>query len=384
MLWHVLTPEYPPDCGGVSDYTAMLASALADAGDLVHVWHPPSSRCQPDAPASPGVAVHQLPDRFGRASRSLLQRTCAEVPGTILVQYVPSAFGLHGGNVPFCRWVLRMRRAGADVRVMFHEPFFYFGFERPWRNALAITQRLMASLLIRGATTLYFSTENWFRYLEPFGPVSHAVVTPVPSTVSTEADATTITTWRDRVRAGGRVVVGHFGTYGDHVGDELRKVVPEIWRVIPDARVLLIGEGSAGFAERMSGAAPLHSSLAATGRLPSIDAAAAMRACDVLIAPYPDGVTTRRTSVMAALTSGRAVVTTDGPLTEPVWRDTGAVALVGVGDAASFATEVKGLVTNTEKRVALGARGRQVYDDRFDLSHTISVLRGADVAVAVP
>ena len=31
-VWYLLTGEYPPDGGGIADYTALLARALADAG----------------------------------------------------------------------------------------------------------------------------------------------------------------------------------------------------------------------------------------------------------------------------------------------------------------------------------------------------------------
>ena len=37
MSWHLITCEYPPDIGGISDHTAQLASGLAAAGDEVHV-----------------------------------------------------------------------------------------------------------------------------------------------------------------------------------------------------------------------------------------------------------------------------------------------------------------------------------------------------------
>jgi glycosyltransferase involved in cell wall biosynthesis len=382
MLWHVLTPEYPPGCGGVGDYTHSLAVALAEGGDVVHVWYPSSQR-ESLSHTSPRLVAHELPNRFGRASRDELDRAFAGMPGTILVQYVPNGFGLRGNNLPFCRWLLGLRRSGADVRVMFHEPFFYFGVERPWRNALAVTQRLMATLLIRASGTLYFSTEAWFDHLAPFGSVSDASVLPIPANLTIDPPASLVASWRDRVSAGRGMLLGHFGTYGEHVANELRQVLPAIWRMLPAARVLLVGEGSLGFAHGLQALAPSPSSLEATGRLTAMDAAAALRACEVLVAPFPDGVTTRRTSLMAALTTGRPVVTTDGPLTERVWRETGAVALVSVGDAGSFAREVTRLGQDAACREALGTRGRRLYDERFDLSHTVKALRHVGAAVPV-
>ena len=38
--WHIVTGEYPPARGGVSDYTFAIANGLASAGDEVNVWCP--------------------------------------------------------------------------------------------------------------------------------------------------------------------------------------------------------------------------------------------------------------------------------------------------------------------------------------------------------
>src|ERR1700726_386417 len=53
---HVITPEYPPQVGGVSDYVHQVAAKLAEAGEEVHIWCPVSSG---KAPESRGVIVHQ-------------------------------------------------------------------------------------------------------------------------------------------------------------------------------------------------------------------------------------------------------------------------------------------------------------------------------------
>jgi len=65
------------------------------------------------------------------------------------------------------------------------------------------------------------------------------------------------------------------------------------------------------------------------GGLTPEDLSSHVAACDVLIQPYLDGVSTRRTSFMAGLAHGRAIVTNHGRATEPLWatnwsRGTGA------------------------------------------------------------
>jgi glycosyltransferase involved in cell wall biosynthesis len=370
ITWHLLTPEYPPGCGGVGDYTALLAAGLAGAGDRVHVWYPASTIGAVEG-SDTGVIVHQLPDRFGRRSRAALAAALAADPGVLVAQYVPGAFGARGLNVPFCRWLARLRRAGADIRIMFHEPFFYFGLARPWRNLHAVVQRAMAAILLRAGTRVYYSTETWTRLLAPYGPQAAVEVLPIPSTIPVNVPIELIAqAWTQRR---GSFVIGHFGTYGDHVGSELREILPALVRRLPDARVLLIGSGGESFAKALPPG--VRDRVDATGRLSGADAAAALRACDLIVQPYPDGVTTRRTSVMAALATAVPVLTTDGPLTEPVWAQTSAVALAPAGDATVFVETAAGLAADRAARTALGARGRALYDGQFALGVTIARMR---------
>lgn len=367
--WHLLTPEFPPDCGGVGDYTALLAAGLAGAGDRVHVWYPAADDRVDDNGTR--VSVHRLPDRFGPSSRAAIAAALSAEPGIVVAQYVPGAFGARGLNVPFCRWLAGMRRAGTDVRVMFHEPFFYFGVSRPWRNVLAVVQRGMAAILLRAGLRVYYSTETWKRLLAPYGPQTGVEVLPIPSTIPADVPAESIARARERRR--GPFVVGHFGTYGDHVGDELRRILPALMDRLPDVRVLLVGGGGDGFARGLPSG--VRDRVDATGRLDGVDAAAGLRACDLLLQPYPDGVTTRRTSAMAALTTSMPVVTTTGSLTEPVWAGSSAVALAPAGDVAAIVDAVAWLAADPDARRLLGARGRQLYDAQFALDVTIARMR---------
>jgi glycosyltransferase involved in cell wall biosynthesis len=375
VIWHILTGEYPPFCGGVGDYTALVARGLEAGGDTVRVWAPSAHGDSDDA-------VRTLPDRFGASSRKVLDRAWQHEPGIILVQYVPNAFGARGANLAFCRWLREQARRGCDVRVMFHEPYFYFSLDRPWRNALAAVQRVMAAELIQASRCIYMSSPKWIHYLAPYGPLPDAVALPIPSTIPEHVDAESEARYRAWMQGPGAAsVVGHFGTYGEHVAGEVRSIVPRLLDEMPDVRLAFIGRGSIEFVESLRSTSIAPERMWASGGLSAADTAAALRACDLLVQPYPDGVTTRRTSVMAGLQNGVATVTSDGFLTEPIWREAAPVALAAARDSGAMVAAIAALLGDNDARYTLARRGQQVYRDQFSIERTIAALR---VSVAAP
>jgi glycosyltransferase involved in cell wall biosynthesis len=371
----LLTGEYPPRHGGVGDYTALLATALGARGCAVHVWSPVVT----DGPAGDTVTRHALPDGFGARSRQMLERALPALPGRVILQYVPNALGRRGANLGFCRWFARLRRTGLDARVMFHEPYFYFSAARPSRNLLAVVQRLMAAALLRASPVVYLSTETWVRYLRPYAPGGTSWITlPIPATVPrTEEQPGASSRWRTAAGGSARLV-GHFGTYGDHVARDLEPAIVALLESDPSLHVLLVGRGSTAFVGAVAGAHPRVAGLVhAAGELPAADVTSALQACDVLIQPYPDGVTTRRTSVMAGLAAGIAVVTTDGRLTERVWRETGAARLAPASSATRMRDGVLALLGDAAARARQAADGQRAYDERFAVEHTVDVLLSA-------
>jgi glycosyltransferase involved in cell wall biosynthesis len=116
----------------------------------------------------------------------------------------------------------------------------------------------------------------------------------------------------------------------------------------------------------------------ATGDLAPEAAAAHLAACHVLLQPFPDGVTTRRTSLMAGLALGKPVVTNAGALTETVWRERGGVALAPSPKELVPIAEV--LLCQPERWSELGERGRTLYRERFSLQRAVETLRLAGAA----
>jgi glycosyltransferase involved in cell wall biosynthesis len=203
-------------------------------------------------------------------------------------------------------------------------------------------------------------------------------VLPIPSTIPGTAWPQAVDAYRSEMASNGGPVVGHFGTYGAHVETALQRLLPSIAAAVPDARFAFMGAGSREFLTRLRSSSPDVAARSwASGRLDPPATAAALRACTVLIQPYPDGITTRRTSVMAGLRNAVATISTHGALTEPVWMESGAVALAPVGDVDAFSSTVASLLRDPVARVALSRRGAETYAERFSVERTIAVLRDA-------
>ena len=384
MRWHILTGEYPPQPGGVSDYTRLVARGLAAAGDSVVVWAPaPGRRGQARRVGQTedddtGVVVRWLPDRFGPRSLRTLSRELgrASGPRRLLVQYVPHAFGWKAANLPFCLWLRSRGRGQESVWVMFHEVAFPFDRDAPLPlNLLAATNRLMARLVGGVADRAFVSIPAWRRSVESVTHKGTPITwLPVPSGIPVVHDEPASAAIHARY-ANGHALVGHFGTYGRHMRTLLAGCISAL-AARCDCRLLLLGRDSESVAAELRHGFPaLVGRVHGTGALLPDDVSRHVSACDVMLQPYPDGISSRRTSAMAALSHARPVVTTSGPLTEDVWQSSGAAVLVPVADLAGLAEATAALATNPERRARIAEHARTLYRDQFDLPHTIATLR---------
>jgi glycosyltransferase involved in cell wall biosynthesis len=376
LKWHIITGEYPPQYGGVSDYTRLVAQALAGEGDQVEIWAPP---CDGVRSNDEDIRIHRLPDRFGRRSLAALQSGIRSASDTrVLVQYVPHAFGWKAMNLPLCLWL--SARCRKSLYVMFHEVSYPVARDQSIRhNALGIVTRAMALMLAASAREVMISTPGWESLLRP-SIRSKAKIrwTPVPSSVPVITDLAAVASIRLKLSATGRTLLGHFGTYGRWIAGPLRTIFQKILAGNEDVAVLLLGRGGEAFRERLVSEYPAFASrIHATGGLESGVLSHHISACDLFVQYYPDGVSSRRTSVMALIAHGRAVVTTCGPLTENVWRDSNAVMLAPAAEPAKLAGLVLQAIRDDAECRRIGEAARVLYYDRFDIRHTIAALRAS-------
>ncbi len=375
--WHIITSEFPPDVGGVSTYTRLVAQALARQGDDIHVWCAGSGGTSVMA----GLHVHRVFAGFGpsdllRASRRL---DTFKSPRRLLVQWVPHGFGWRSMNVGFCFWLVYRAMLGDRLEIMVHEPFLAFS-RGPLRHLLlALVHRFMAILLLRGASRVYVAIPAWETRLRPyaFGRSLEMTCLPVAAD-SPQAFGVNVDSIRDLYAPPPRLLIGHFGSYGAEVSNMLEDRLVATLRLRRQPVVLLIGQGSEGFRERLIRRNPdwcgrVH----ATGYVSESDLAAYLQICDVFVQPYPDGITARRTSATTCLSHARPVVTTEGLHTEAWWSSSGAVALVDCHDVDSFAKVVDTLADEASRRQSMGRNGRSLCAEKLSVDRIVAALRAA-------
>jgi len=385
---YIITPEYPPQIGGVSDYTYQVANGLAEAGDDVHVWCPRMrsqeaggrSKEPEQTSRSERVVVHR---ELGRIWPSDLRRVGKMLdsfpqPRRLLVQWVPHGFGLRAMNIPFCLWLCSRARKGDVVEIMAHECYLPFKRWAIKQNIAAIAQRSMTIILLRAARRVWVSIPAWetrFRSLT-FGRRLSFKWLPVPSNIPVINEPQAIATLRARYGVNGETVLGHFGTYNPHDRRVLRAVLSEILEKNDGQKILLMGRGSDSMRDEFVRDEPLwKDSIYGSGELDSRTLSLHLSACDVMLQPCQDGVSGRRTTVMAALAHGKPIVTTIGCLTESIWSESEAVSLAPCEDTKEIGAAVKGLLSDRKQREHLRVAAHNLYNERFDIDLVITALR---------
>ncbi len=371
--WHIITCEYPPQVGGVSDYTRLLAARLRNAGDDVHVWAPAF-----DAPPEPNVHrdLGDLSPRALRRAGKLLD--LHSKPRTLLVQWVPHGYGKRGINLGFCRWIASRVRSGDTLYLMVHEPCLEPG-QRLWKHRfVSLMQRRMVRVLLRSATRVFISIPGWESRLRDLAPPGlHFEWLPIPATIDTRPDPNAVARTRAQIAPAG-FILGHLGTYSSELRHILTPALLAILDQSPNAHVLLLGSNSDGFAAEFKSQAPAYAArVHGLGLLSDTELANHIAACDLMLQPYPDGLSSRRTSLMNVIAQGTPVVSNLGHLSEPFWEESQGVALAATSEPTQLASLCLQLISDEASRRHLGQVGQQLYRARFEWKNIVATLRSS-------
>jgi glycosyltransferase involved in cell wall biosynthesis len=282
-----------------------------------------------------------------------------QVVSTLMLQYNPFSFGRWGFApwLPVKLWRLKRSAPGLTVALMVHETYLPI---TDWRSAvMGVWQRLQFWAVALLADVIFTSIGAWRERLDAQSasrPVHHL---PVGSNLP-DMRASRVETRRALGAQEDTLVLAAFGT-GNPVRlmDYVVAATEELGASRGHTMLLNLGAGTPEIT--VSGTKVLT-----TGPMSDADVARHLAAADIFLSPFIDGVSTRRTTVMAALQHEVPIIGTDGPLTDTVMREApDAMRLTPVGDRAAFARAARELAGDSHDLRVRGRAAKTLYDQEF-------------------
>jgi glycosyltransferase involved in cell wall biosynthesis len=198
---------------------------------------------------------------------------------------------------------------------------------------------------------------------------------PIPSSFESVSSELPVSHPVSRDKSPKDINIGHFGTFAKAIANLLEPIILEMAEKIPRAHFVLLGRGGKEFAERLEKSGRIAPGrITATGPLGPKEITAQIQLCDLLIQPFPDGISTRRTSAMAGLLLGLPMITQTGHLTESVWSESRSVQFVPDPSPGAWAETAQTMIDAPEERMRLGSRALELYWTRFALARTLDRL----------
>ncbi len=402
-----LTGEYPPMQGGVADHTAHLARRLVGLGVDVSVLT--------STEAGSSHQVYPIITGWGFGCwRQIGHWLDEHGPHLLHIQYQAAAYDL-GGWVNWLPWWLRRRETRPRVVVTFHDLRVPYLFPKAgplrWRSILALAryadavivtnvedeQRLGKALGMgewgnegmresgnqgigeSGNRKSGKWTVSLPAFLSPDSPIPDTLtLIPLGSNVHPQPPSGYDRDgWRAKMGIEERtLLLAYFGFLNESKGGEdLVLALEQLVRQGHDAHLLMIG-GQVGdvdptnraYAERVRSlvrTCGLVERVYWTGYTSLEEVSANLLAADVVVMPYRDGVSFRRTTFIAALCHGRPVVTTYPTVPLVELRDGDNVLLVPPCDVDSLAGAIARLAGDAGLCARL-SEGAEALGGRFD------------------
>jgi len=358
----VCSPHYPPAASGVGDYTYFLARALAEMGRrvevLTSVGEPASNLDVPHV----GVEVHRVVESWGlEGIAQFVAVVRALRSNTILLQYAPHAYERRGITLGVNLLPAAVRAAtGKRVILNFHELFIPFDHV-PIHALGALWQRAMAFLIGVSSNSLTAVSSEWPGRLRRVGIRRRVRVIPVGSNIP-RADLVPDERERIRLKLGtGRddLLVGCFGATGPSGDVALLKEA--LRKAREQCALKVVWLGSTGLNTRGLD----EDGITWTGPLPHPEISRMMSSCDIFVLPFGDGVSTKRTTLAAALLHELPVLSTSRKRMDGIFVHGQNIYLAPPGDSDALAKGLVELAGSVELRAHLANGAHALYREHF-------------------
>ena len=351
----ILCPWVPPERSAITQYVLQAAAGLKSRARVHVVWLGEDAAEVPEAERTWTVRARGV-----RALSALLSTLASIRPERVVLQYSPYLWSASGFDLSGPALTLALCARGAAPDIVWHELWVPV-MARPVGFVRGLVQRAMAALMGRFARRSIVTSRERIGELSGVSrvPADRFALVPMSSLVPVTPLAAAE---RDSLRTAHglgaeELVLALFGF--DH-DSRPTDGLAAVHRALEDAgiasRLLVIGTARVPGLERWT----VHA-----GFQPAREASRLLAASDVFLAPFIDGVSTRRSSIAAALAHGLPVVTTSGHHTDPAVFHAGVAELAPAGDDAAFAAAVARVAGSAERRAELARAGRELFETKL-------------------
>lgn len=363
----LLSGEYPPQPGGIGDYTRRLAKALSSQAyqvTVITIRDGALLMLEPQDDQTEriiGVLRSSTPlDWSHRCWPFVIAALDQLRPSWLHLQYQTGAYAMRPG-INLLPWRLRQLKGRPRIAVTFHDLLVPYLFPKAGPLRGWINRRLAADadavIATNTADTIALRAQLPGLQLTTIPIGSNIAVVP-PQGFSP-------TTWRATLGVTPQeFLVAYFGLLSPSKGvDQLVAALAHLER---PWRLLLIG-GAATAPQDVAYARQLYEQIKSygltertiiTGQIADTEVSAHLLAADCIALPFRDGASFRRGSLLAALAHGCPVITT--PAADPT--DAGSLAEATItfppDNTAALTTTLDHLADTPEMRQRLGQAGR--------------------------
>lgn len=365
----ILSPLLPPMRGGLADHTLLLARHL---GEQIPVAVLSSRDVYTDAPFPIRASVHNWDD----VNELSLELSATPQDAVLVWQYVPHMYGRGGVNRQLPALWRRLRAEGRKQVMIAHEIMAPWGrWPNHWWYAWNHRQQWRA--LLDTAHLIPISTEAWHEEWARREPAAapRMLTLPSPSSIPrVPVGPDHREAWR---KAQGlppdiRILLW----WGSVSGAKQLTWVIDAWETAC-ARLGPVALCIAGGSPSINLPGSLRPLARVLGYLKSEDVSRCLQAADLVVLPFSDGASERRTTLMAALEHGIAVASTSGHNTGSTLRAADFLSLTPADDEEAFLEGVTHLLREDDARRTMAARGKAAHDANYSWPVVTARLRQA-------
>ncbi|MEM8534376.1 MAG: glycosyltransferase family 4 protein [Chloroflexota bacterium] len=366
----LLSAEYPPQPGGIGDYTKQLGEALKQCNQAVHVIT--STRRNQNQNSFTVLPQIVLPiSVWNWQCWSAIIDVLSQIrPDVLHIQYQTGAYGMHPA-INFLPWRLSKLPGRPKVVVTAHDLLLPYLFPKAGPARRWVTQRLFADAdrVVMTNPHDYVECQQHYgshlRHRPGLIPIGSNITVAPPADYNRAA-------WRKQHGASDdTVIVAYFGLLSSSKGVDT--LIDALSQLPLNYRLLIIG-GAATTSQDRKYADTIKQQIASlgltrrviwTGHCNESDVSAHLLTADVVALPFVDGASFRRGSLLAALAHGVPVITTHPEQSPPVANfsqlvDGKHALLIPTSNAHALAKAIQKLTNNSSLRTDLGRQGQDL------------------------